>query len=76
MQASTSVSETFTEAKKRLVEQLSHEQDHKPSQRQIMQLSVGVSNITKTQDKFHDYVAWNFCPCPETGYSRKGCTLK
>ena len=40
-----SVSETFTEAKRTRVEQNRHEQDHKPSQRDVVELLVGKDSI-------------------------------
>ena len=71
-----STSETLIEVKKLSVEKLSHEQDHKPSQRHIVEMLVGVSGMTNTQDGGNDDALWNACPFLAAGHASKGCSLK
>ena len=71
-----SISETCVEEKKRRVKKLSHEQDYKQSQRQIVEMLVGASSMINTHDDGNDDVVWNACPCQAVGYASKGCALK
>ena len=71
-----SSSETFAEAKRRRVDQLSYEHDHTPSQRQIVELLVGKDNIKETVDRVNDEIFWCACSCPAEGHASKGCTIK
>ena len=71
-----SASETFAEAKKRRVDKLSYEHDHKPSQRRIVELLVGKENIKHAVDSVNDNNIWCVCPCPAEGHASKGCTIK
>ena len=68
--------ETFVEAKKCCVYQLSHEQDHKPSQRHIVELLVGKDNIKETVEPNNDDIVWCVCSCPAEGCASKGCNIK
>ena len=76
MPVSMSASETFAEAKKRRVELSSHDQDHKPSQKKIVELLAGTSNTTNTQDESNDDAAWNASPFLALIHASEGCALK